>query len=783
MSAQPANPNTPPDHVAIEINGQETFAPKGSMIIQAADKLGIAIPRFCYHEKLPIAANCRMCMVEVEMGGRPMPKPQPACATPVADGMKIFTQSQRALSAQRNVMEFLLINHPLDCPICDQGGECELQDLSVGYGRSVSRFVERKRTIADENLGPLVETEMTRCIQCTRCVRVMSEVAGTYELGGMERGEKLQIGTYVGKPLMSELSGNVIDVCPVGALTNKAFRFRARAWELIARESIGYHDALGSNLWLHTRRGEVLRTVPRDNESINECWLSDRDRYSHQGLYAADRATRPLVKRNGAWSEVEWDEALRVASESLRGIPAGELGALVHGSTSTEEGHLMARLVRGLGSESVDHRLRQLDFSDGASASTFEMPVAGIEKAGVIVLVGCNPRHELPLLNARLRKAVKGGAKVFVINTLDLDLTYPLAGKRVVAPQALVDALIGLAKASNDAGHLPASSELASALAGIDADDFSKSLSQALGEAASSVLILGEGATAHPQASWLRAATRFVAKATGSACNEIPLAANAVGLSRSGVLPREGGLNVRAQFTRPRQAYVLYGIESASDFADGGEAWRALGNCANVVAFSAFASESLKQVASVILPIGLLPEIDATLTNLDGLTQTVAAGSRLPGDARPGWKILRALGAALALEGFGFTEISEVRAQIREVPADGTSDSLAARTVPASVEGSLQHIATTAIYRGDAVLRRAEALAAHPLTRGARVTLNPQDALALGIADAGKARVAGVVLDAELSRDVPRGAAWIESGYVETELLAPYGSTLTIARA
>jgi NADH-quinone oxidoreductase subunit G len=782
MSAQPANPNTPPDHVAIEINGQETFVPKGSMIIQAADKLGISIPRFCYHEKLPIAANCRMCMVEVEMGGRPMPKPQPACATPVADGMKIFTRSQRALSAQRNVMEFLLINHPLDCPICDQGGECELQDLSVGYGRSVSRFVERKRTVPDEDLGPLVETEMTRCIQCTRCVRVMSEVAGTYELGGMERGERLQIGTYVGKPLMSELSGNVIDVCPVGALTNKAFRFRARAWELIARESIGYHDALGSNLWLHTRRGEVLRTVPRDNEAINECWLSDRDRYSHQGLYAADRATKPMVKRNGNWQEVEWEEALRAATEALRAAPAGEVGALVHGSTSNEEGHLLAKLVRGLGSDSIDHRLRQLDFADAACARTFEMPVADIAKAGVVVLVGCNPRHELPLLNARLRKAVKGGAKVFLINTLDVDLTYPLAGKQVLAPQALVDAVLGLAKAANDAGHLPSSSDLAAALASLGADDFAKALTQALSEASSSVFILGEGATTHPQASWLRAAARFAAKATASAYNEIPLAANAIGLARNGVVPRDGGLNVRAQFTKPRQAYVLYGVESASDFADGGEAWRALGNCSNVVAFAGFASESLKQVASVILPIGLLPEIDATLTNLDGIQQTVASGAKLPGDARPGWKVLRALGSALALDGFGYTEISEVRAQLSQ--SEPTSiDALVARTAPASVEGSLQHIATTAIYRSDAVLRRAAALAAHPLTRGARVTLNPEDASALGIADGAKAKVAGIVLDAEISRDVPRGAVWIEAGYGETELLAPYGSTLTIARA
>src|SRR5699024_1907938 len=300
MSAQP-NDNL----VNIEINGKALKAPKGSMIIQAADQAGISIPRFCYHEKLTIAANCRMCLVEVEMNGKPMPKPQPACSTPVGEGMKVATQSDGALKAQRNVMEFLLINHPLDCPVCDQGGECELQDLSLGYGRGVSRFTERKRAVADEDIGPLVATEMTRCIHCTRCVRVLREIAGTNELGGMGRGEFLEIGTYIGKSIESELSGNIIDVCPVGALTNKPFRFRARAWELIAKPSIGYHDALGSNLWLHTRRGEVLRTVPRDNEAINECWLADRDRYSHEGMYAGDRVLRPRVKRDGQWHECD----------------------------------------------------------------------------------------------------------------------------------------------------------------------------------------------------------------------------------------------------------------------------------------------------------------------------------------------------------------------------------------------------------------------------------------------------------------------------------------------
>ncbi|HUD42322.1 MAG TPA: NADH-quinone oxidoreductase subunit NuoG [Dokdonella sp.] len=779
MSAQPADPNLPPDHVSIEIDGRSMAVPKGSMIIAAADKAGIAIPRFCYHEKLPIAANCRMCMVEVEMGGRPMPKPQPACATPVADGMKVFTQSQRALSAQRNVMEFLLINHPLDCPICDQGGECELQDLSMGYGRSVSRFAERKRVIPDENLGPLVQTEMTRCIQCTRCVRVMSEVAGTYELGGMERGERLQIGTYVGKPLMSELSGNVIDVCPVGALTNKPFRFQARPWELIARESIAYHDALGSNLWLHTRRGEVLRTVPRDEESINECWLSDRDRYSHQGLYAADRATKPQVKRNGAWTEVEWDDAIAVAAEALKRHAGTSLGALVHPATSNEEGHLLGRLVRGLGSRSIDHRLRPLDLSDGAAAVPFARPYAEIEQAGVVVLIGCDPRSELPLLNARLRKAVRRGAQVHVIGSLDFDATYPLAGKQVLAPAALVGALLDLAKAANDGGHLPESGALAAAIAGRDAGSDAAALIKRLAEAGSAAIVFGEMATLHPQASVLRAAARFVATATGAAYDEIPPGANAIGLAAHGVLPDGDGLDARAMVATPRKAYLLYGIESAEDLADAA-AWRALIDADSVVAFSAFASESLRQVADVILPIGLLPEIDATLVNLDGRAQTVVPGAKLPGQARPGWRVLRALGAALSVPGFDFVEIGELRAQLAPAAPRAVNGRLA--DMPAPADG-LVRIATTAIYRGDAVLRRSTALNAHPLTRGARVALHPQDALALGIGQGGSARIGSVVLPVELTPRVPRGAAWIEAGYAETAGLPSHGAALSIARA
>ncbi|GAA0705015.1 NADH-quinone oxidoreductase subunit NuoG [Dokdonella soli] len=792
MSAQPAAPAVPPDHVTVEIDGRSLVVPKNSMIIQAADKAGIAIPRFCYHDKLPIAANCRMCMVEVEMGGKPMPKPQPACATPVADGMKIQTQSQRALSAQRNVMEFLLINHPLDCPICDQGGECELQDLSMGYGRSVSRFVEQKRTIPDEDLGPLVETEMTRCIQCTRCVRVMADVAGTYELGGMERGERLQIGTYVGKPLMSELSGNVIDVCPVGALTNKPFRFKARAWELIARESIGYHDALGSNLWLHTRRGEVLRAVPRDNEAINECWLSDRDRYSNDGLRAADRAQKPMIRRNGELVETTWAEALAFVADRLRQA-GGDVGALVAPLTSNEEGHLLAQLLRGLGSDHIDHRLRTLDFADAPVATPFEMPVAEIEKAKTILLVGCNPRHEIPLLNHRIRKAARAGAKVYAINPLDFEFNFELAGKTIAAPHALVDALLALAKAANNAGHLPESSALAQAIAGLAADASTQALIKQLADASASVVILGESAVQHPAASWLRAAARFVAKATNSAYNEIPAGANALGLSRAGVLPRAGGRDAAAMLAKPPKHLIVYHAGSQDTSAPA--AYDHARSTADFhVYIGAYACKGVQRTAHAVLPIGLPPEIDGSYTNLDGSVQTLAAAAKLPGDARPGWKVLRALGSALSLDGFGFTEIDEVRAQMAAASAGAASaaipttmaqrQGIAAEATPTSVlAGKFARIATTAIYRADAVLRRTPALQAHPLNRSACVTLHPEDALALGLGNGANARVSGVALPVELSTRVPRGGAWVEAGHAATASLPPYGGALDIVKA
>ncbi|TAN06538.1 MAG: NADH-quinone oxidoreductase subunit G [Rhodanobacteraceae bacterium] len=796
MSAQPQDTAPPVEMVEFEVDGHPVRAPKGSMIIQATDAAKIPVPRFCYHEKLPIAANCRQCMVEVEMGGKLVPKPQPACATPIAPGMKVFTRSPNAMKWQRNTMEFLLINHPLDCPICDQGGECELQDVSMGFGRSVSRFSERKRTVADENIGPLVATEMTRCIHCTRCVRFVGEIAGTHELGDMSRGDRHVIGTYIGRSIDSELSGNVIDVCPVGALTDKVFQFKARAWELIAKPSIGYHDALGSNLWLHTKRGQALRAVPRDNEAINECWLSDRDRYSHQGLYAEDRAQKPMVRKGGELVEVDWDEAIAFVAAGLKKA-GNDIGALLAPMTSCEEGALLAQLVRGLGSERIDHRLRVQDCSDGGPAgATFEMPVADVARVSAALIVGSNPRHEMPLLNHRLRHASRHdaskhpasnpahydistvhGAKIFAINPVHFDYNFELAGEVAVAPQHLVGALLRTAKAAGVQSHERA---LADAIAAAPDDADARAWIATLKDAPASVVILGDAATQHPQAAWLRALARAIAKATGSAFDEIPTGANAVGLARVGAQSAGGA---KAILEQAPKALITWQTGSQDTFAPAAYD-KAREGAGFYVYAGAYACAGVRRTADAVLPLGLPPEIDGTYVNVDGIAQSVAAGSLLPGDARPGWKVLRALGAALGVAGFDFVDIQDVHARIGGDLSKRIE--LASRTLtptPLPVGEGLHRVASVGIYRTDAVVRRVKALQAHPLNRAPALRICADDARTLGLLDGVKADVNGATLPVVIDAAVPKGCAWIEAGYAVTGSLPPHGAALTIRAA
>jgi NADH-quinone oxidoreductase subunit G len=529
------------DPIHIEINGRALPAAKGQMIIQVADAHGEVVPRFCYHHKLRIAANCRMCLVEVEK----MPKPVPACATPVADGMKVYTRSPKALEAQRAVMEFLLINHPLDCPICDEGGECELQDTALGFGMSHSRYTEMKRVVGDPDLGPLIATEMTRCIHCTRCVRFGEDVAGIKELGATGRGEAMRIGTYVARAVESEISGNVIDLCPVGALTSKPYRFTARAWELARVPSISPHDCLGSHLELDVVHGKVMRTLPRVCEPINEEWLSDRDRYAYAGLHAPDRLLRPQLRRaDGAWAEVDWPEALAAAADGLRhALDAGEgdaLGVLLAPTLSTEELYLAQKLARALGSPHVDHRLRALDVSGQEHAPLYPgLPeIAALEQADLVVLVGCNLRQELPLLNVRVRKAViQRRAAVYALNVLGYDANYPLAGSVSAPPGGLVEVLGDLAAAVAGGALPPAWRTHLGERGGSALPD---GLVDALRAGKRTFILLGEQAYASSHAGALRALAGLLAVHSGATLGELTPGSNAAGAWLAGAVPHRG---------------------------------------------------------------------------------------------------------------------------------------------------------------------------------------------------------------------------------------------------
>ena len=799
------------DTVTIEIDGRACEVAKGAMVIEAADAAGIAIPRFCYHKKLTVAANCRMCLVEVERA----PKPLPACATPVMDGMKVFTTSETARGAQRSVMEFLLINHPLDCPICDQGGECELQDLAMGYGRGVSRFTERKRVVPDKNLGPLIATDMTRCIHCTRCVRFGSEVAGLAELGATGRGEDMRIGTFIERSVDSELSGNVIDVCPVGALTSKPFRFRARAWEMVQREGVAAHDAVGSNLYVHVRRGRLMRVVPRENEAVNEVWLSDRDRFSYEGLYAEDRLLAPRVRGDdGEWRETDWEVALDAAAQALRAVVdadgPGALGALASPVATTEEHYLLQALVRGLGGTNVDHRLRQSDFSDQYEAPAWPwlgLTLADLEAVDAAFLVGSNVRKEQPLAGLRLRKAALAGASVFALNPIDHAFNFDLAGRIVVSPGRMVDELAKIAAAavsSAAASDAPETDGEGASEAGSGGPQ--QEIAAALANAGRGVVLLGSGALAHPRAAELRALARDIARRTGARLGFLSDGANAAGAALAGVLPHRGpggaavaspGLDCAAMLDAKLPGYLLLGTEPELDCANGEAALAALETARTVVALTGYASPAMEAYASVLLPIGLFTETPGTFYNAEGRRQRFEAASQPPGEARPAWRLLRVLANRLGIEGFDHESIDDVRAaadtRIGEVsppdnlagpaPASGT----AADTAGEGTEGaasSLWRIGEVPLYAVDPLVRRAGALQQTAEVPAAAVRVNPVLARTLGVTAGGMATVrqngAERVLGVEEDPAVPDGCVLLHAGVPHSVGLGPAWGPITV---
>ncbi|GMQ75519.1 MAG: NADH-quinone oxidoreductase subunit NuoG [Gammaproteobacteria bacterium] len=783
--------------VTIEINGQTLEAPKGAMLIQVADEAGIDIPRFCYHKKLSVAANCRMCLVEVEKA----PKPLPACATPVMDGMKVFTRSALALQAQRSVMEFLLINHPLDCPICDQGGECELQDVAMGYGKGVSRFVERKRVVADKNIGPLITTEMTRCIHCTRCVRFGEEIGGMPELGATGRGEHMQIGTFIERAMSSEMSGNVIDLCPVGALTSKPFRFQARAWELQQRDAIAPHDGVGSNIHVHVRGNRVMRVVPRENEAVNEVWISDRDRFSYEGLYHDDRLLDPMIKRDGEWQVVDWETALARAVEGLDGVRSrhgpGQIGGLFSASATVEELYLGQKLLRGMGCANIDHRLRESDFRDQANAPFFPwlgLTIAALERLEAVLLVGAYPRKEHPIINHRLRKATLAGADVMMLGPPTEGHNMRIAEQLDAGPLEMQDALAGIAAA------LAARGGDAPALSGMVAGEAQSRVAERLCNADRAAVLVGPLVDTHPRASRLRALAAYVAQASGASYGSLSDGANAAGAWLAGVLPHRGpggkpapaeGLPAAKMLAANLCAYFTLGIEPELDCADGALALSALRGAECVVSLTAYRTRTMMEYADVLLPTAPFAETSGTYVNLEGAWQSMSGAVTPPGEARPAWKVLRVLGNLFELEGFDYQDspsvLSELRDRVANVaPSPPAPSPLELAEGPAGA-GSIFRIGRVSMYATDPLVRRATALqqTADGDFRG--VHINRTLARELGLRDGENASVRqngtrmtfAVVVDDK----VPDRCAGLCAGIVETAALGPSFGPIDIEKA
>ncbi len=722
--------------ITLEINGKSVQARRGAMLIEITDDLGIYVPRFCYHKKLSVAANCRMCLVEVERA----PKPLPACATPVMEGMKVHTRSPKAIAAQKGTMEFLLINHPLDCPICDQGGECELQDLAMGYGRDVSRFTERKRVVKDKDIGPLIATDMTRCIHCTRCVRFGEEIAGLRELGATGRGEHMEIGTYIAKSISSELSGNVIDLCPVGALTAKPSRYSGRSWEYTQYPSIAPHDAVGSNIYLHVLRGKVIRTVPRENEAINETWLSDRDRFSYEGIYSSDRALTPLMRQNGQLQSVEWHEALETTAQQLRSIinlhGPDAVGVLVSPTATVEEMYLLQKLARQLGIHNIDHRLRQTDFSDQVHAPIYPwlgQAIAELQSVRAALLIGSNIRFEQPLAGHRIRKAALAGAKIMFINPQDFDFRFSVAAKIISDSVGMVHHLAGVARAISQltSGLMPESLQHLTVKARSGTHE--QMIAKTLLEQSPATILLGNLAIAHPAFSQLRALAGWIAECSGARLGYLPEAANVVGGWLAGVLPHRlpagkpssiMGLDAKTMLSKPRRAYILFGIEPELDFGEGALAQKAMESADYVLACFPYASQTMKHYVHTLLPIGTFAETSGTFVNMEGRWQSFQGVINPLGDARPGWKVLRVIGNLLHVDGFEYESSQELLDELWQQCKDLVPDN---RITPShelpALDRDLPLVKSVPIYSVDALVRRAPSLQKTPLALSSQYSI------------------------------------------------------------
>ena len=688
--------------VEIELDGRKVEIAEGSMVMHAAEKAGLYIPHFCYHKKLSIAANCRMCLVDVEKA----PKPMPACATPVTQGMIVRTQTDKAVKAQKSVMEFLLINHPLDCPICDQGGECQLQDLAVGYGGSSSRYEEEKRVVFHKDVGPLISVEeMSRCIHCTRCVRFGQEIAGVMELGMSHRGEHSEIETFVGASVDSELSGNMIDICPVGALTSKPFRYQARTWELSRRKSVSPHDSTGANLIVQVKNNRVMRVVPLENDAVNECWIADRDRYSYEALNGADRLTMPMLKQGGEWKEVDWQTALEYVANGLKNVSAqhgaGAVGALVSPHSTLEELFLANRLVRALGSDSIDYRLRNAEFGKAEGVRWLGLPVAALSELQRALVVGSNLRKDHPLFAQRLRQAVRRGAQLSTITSASLLTSADAWAIKLAQAQVLSAAQWGQALA-DVAAAVAAEKGVAAPAAG-QATPAAQAIAQSLLGGERKAILLGNAAAHAANASSLLALAQWIGAQTGATVGYLTEAANTVGAQWVGAQPQGAGLNAAQMLAGGLKAALLLNVEP-EDTAAGAAAAAGLDRAEMVVTLSPFKTNLA--FSDVLLPIAPFSETSGSFVNAEGRVQGFHAVVKPLGDARPGWKVLRVLGNLLGLPGFDFESSQDVLAAATAT-APNLSNATQATVQPGTC--ATEPVVAT-LYQLDGLVRRAPSL-------------------------------------------------------------------------
>ncbi|UPL22542.1 NADH-quinone oxidoreductase subunit NuoG [Alcaligenes faecalis] len=775
--------------VELTIDGIKVDAPEGSMVIQAAHDAGVYVPHFCYHKKLSIAANCRMCLVDVEKA----PKPLPACATPVTNGMVVRTRSEKAIAAQKSVMEFLLINHPLDCPVCDQGGECQLQDLAVGYGGSESRYKEEKRVVAAKSMGPLISTEaMQRCIHCTRCVRTGEEIAGVQEVGMLNRGEHAEITTFVGRAVESELSGNMIDVCPVGALLSKPFRFNARTWELARRRSVSPHDSVGANLVLQAKMDKVLRVVPFENDEVNECWISDRDRFSYEGLYTEDRLTRPMVRGDdGQWREASWNDAMQTIVSGMNAVRekfgADQLGCIGSATSTTEELALLARLGRALGTENVDFRLRQTDARlDGALAGVpwLGMPLTALNELDRVLVVGSFLRKDHPLMAQRLRQAVKRGAQVsFIDSAADNPLFNAIAGRMTVAPSQLANSLaqvlVAVAKAKDSA--VPAGLE------GVQVSAEAQQMADSLVSGERVAILLGNMAVNSDQASVIAANANAIAQASGAKLGFLTAGGNTVGGYLANAVPGKGGLTAEQMLAQTLRAYLVLNVEPALDSDLGERAVETLKSATFSVALTSYRSAA-EQWADVMLPVSPFTETSGTFVNAEGRVQSFKGAAAPVGDTRPAWKVLRVLGNLFQLDGFDDETSESVRDSVMAAGVESRLSNqinLAASVLPAA--SGLERVADVPIYRSDALVRRSAPLQETPASAAPTARMAAATLAQLGLADGDLVKVRSsqgeVSLPAQLDDTVALNSVRVATAFSETAALGSAFGQLTVERA